>query len=143
MCLTGILAQCFCVYGQATVHKLAKTLKACDNAAADELSQLCELSAQACSLLFHQVSNNLPGLILGTNVNQEDLIPVTYATKTSALLVSHQQTQGHIAGACICVHAHIRGHPTIVFISQACLMLSSRETRKGKAEARYCTACIC
>lgn len=73
------------------MHKLAKTLKTCDDAATGGLSQLCELSAQACSLQFHQVVNDHPGWLLCRCLNQEDLIPVgtsRYTNNTSALLVS-------------------------------------------------------
>ena len=73
------------------MHRLAKTLTTCGDVAADEQSQLTELTVQACSLIFHQVTSNLPGLVLRSSMIQEALIPASYAHNQSCLLVSHQQ----------------------------------------------------
>lgn len=140
MCMTIILSQSVLVSAQATVHTLAETLKTCDDAAA-EPSQLCELSTQACSLLFHQVPSNMPELIVRNREEKEDLIPVSYVDKVSALLVSDQQTHGQRANACICVvHVHTGAPPylTVYFSS----MPAAVQHCRGKAKARYFTACI-
>ena len=139
MCMTSILSQSVFAYAQATVHKLAETLKTCDDAAA-EPRQLCELSTRACSLLFHQVDSNMPGLIMRSRESKEDLIPVSYVDKVSDLLVSDQQTHGQRANACICVvHVHTGAPPyhTLYFSSMPAAV------QHCKAQARYFTACIC